>query len=66
MKKLNNEQIKLSAQFISNLGLLFIAGVLSPLFSNNQDVNIILVIPGLILSLVCLISSLYIVRGVKK
>jgi len=49
MKKLNNNQLKQLSEFSANLGLVFLATVIAPLFSNIDKVNLISVILGLVI-----------------
>ena len=66
MIKLNNEQLKLLAQFISNLALVFVVGVITPLFSGDKDVNIFYISTNLLLAAICLITSIIVLTKVKK
>ena len=66
MIKLNSEQLKLLAQFISNLGLVFVVGVITPLFSGSKDVNIFYISTNLLLATICLITSILVLTKVRK
>lgn len=66
MVKLNNDQLKQLAEFTSNLALLFAAIVVTPLFSDSRSVNLLSVLSGLIPAAFCLVSSLYILRRIRK
>ena len=64
--KLSNTQLKQLAEFTSNLGLVFLASVITPLFSNIDRVDIFNVLLGLSLGLIALAISLLLVRNVKQ
>ena len=66
MLRLSNEQLKLLAQFTCNLGLVFTAGVVSPLFSGSQDVNILIVLLGLILTSICIVTGILLMELIEK
>ncbi len=47
MTKFNKDQAKQLAEFTSNLGIVFFASVIAPLFTNIDSVNILSVLFGL-------------------
>lgn len=66
MIKFNNEQLKLLAGFTSNLGVVFIAGVITPLFSNIDGLTPDKVVLGLVASIISLALSLSIAGLIKR
>jgi len=60
--KLNDDQLKQLADFMSNLGLVFIAVSITPLFSDIDKFNIFSVILGLVASIISLIVSLSLLK----
>lgn len=67
MIKLNNDQLKQLADFVSNLGLVFAASIITPLFSKNVDkIDLLSVVLGLLSSLTSLFLSLTILSLSKR
>lgn len=66
MIRLNDEQLKQLAEFASNLSLIFVAIVVTPLFSKEVSVNIFNVLTGLTFMAVCLIISLFLLKRIKR
>lgn len=68
MYKLNRDQVKQLAEFSSNLGLVFAASVISPLFSNrNIDMqDFLIVVLGLELTILSLVLSLFLLSLIKE
>lgn len=66
MLTLNNNQLKQLAEFTSNMGIVFVGIVIAPLFSQAESVNIFTVLTGLGLMIICLITSLSLLRKVKR
>lgn len=64
--KLNDSQLKQLAESTSNLSLIFMAGVISPLLSGFKNVNLLGSLIGLISAVICLSFSMYLLRKVKK
>lgn len=64
--KLNDNQLKQLAEFTANIGIVFVAVVISPLFSGTENVNIFNVLSGLGLAVVCLVTSLILLRRAKR
>jgi len=58
MAKLNNKQLQQLAEFMANLGLVFFASVITPLFTKVDNVNPYNIVLGLGAALVCLFISL--------
>ena len=58
MVRLNDNQLKQLADFTSNLGLVFLATVITPLFTNVDKVNILAVVWAVGASIICLVGSL--------
>lgn len=56
MAKFNDDQLKQVAEFISNLGLVVIATVITPVFSNVAKIDPIMIISGLVLAAFCLFT----------
>lgn len=61
--RLNQEQLKQLADFASNLSLVFLAGVVAPIFSNSRAIELLTILVGVSFGILCLISSLYILKG---
>ena len=60
-------QIDRLSEFTANLGLVFIASVIAPLFSPDlAPVNFIVVILGVVSTAACLVVSLFLIKGVKR
>jgi len=59
--KLNKSQKERLSEFISNIGIIFVATVITPVFSGTM-VNSIIIIPAFILGLGFLIISLVILN----
>lgn len=62
MPKLNNNQLKQLAEFTTNLGLVFIASVVTPLFTNIDKIDILTVVLGIGLMLICLTASMLLLK----
>ena len=62
MPKLNDNQLKQLADFMANLGLVFIAVSITPLFSAIDRFNIFSVLLGLVASIVSLVVSLSLLK----
>ena len=62
MLKLNDNQLKQLADFVSNLGLVFIAVSITPLFSDIDRVNIFTVVLGVVASIVSLVGSMSLLK----
>ena len=62
MPKLNDNQLKQLADFMSNLGLVFFAISITPLFSGVDTLNIFSVLLGLVASIISLIVSLSLLK----
>ncbi len=56
----------MSLVYTSNLGLLFIGIVITPLFSGTKNVTILDIIPGIGFGLICLSLNLFLLRRIKK
>lgn len=65
MIRLNDVQLKQLAEFTSNLGLVFAAAVIAPLFSNIDGLTVSGIILGLTGSASSVAFSLLIIKGVK-
>lgn len=61
--RLKNAQVKQIADFLSNLSLVFIAVILTPLFANLDNANPFLVVLGVTVAVICFSVSLVIVPG---
>lgn len=66
MIKLNDDQLKQVAEFSSNLGLVVIATVITPAFSNIVNINSVMIISGLVIAGFCLFLSLFTLRNRKN
>lgn len=67
MFELNDSQLKQLADFSSNLSLLlFGASLITPFFTNIDELNQYFVAGGLLLAIAFLIISMIILKGVKK
>lgn len=66
MGKLTNIQLRQVAEFTANLGLVFFASAITPIFTAVDKVNPLLIISGLVLMMGCLIGSLIILKGVEN
>ncbi len=66
MIRLNDVHLKQLAEFASNLSLVFVAVVVTPLFSEGITVNIFNVLTGLTFMAVCLMISLFLLRRIKR
>ena len=62
MIRLNNDQLKQLAEFTSNLSLVFIATVITPLFSKIDAISLPIVLLGLIAALISLRLSMWLLR----
>lgn len=59
---MNKTQLYRLSEFVSNLGLIFVGSVVAPIFSGVDEVNVFLVLLGLVLALLCLLVSLWLVK----
>lgn len=67
MIKFKSAQLKQLADFVSNLGLVFAASVITPIFSNKVDkTNLLTVVLGLLASLTSLFLSLTVLSLIKR
>lgn len=66
MYRLHREQLKLLAEFIANLGVLFFATIITTLFVSVDTVSIVNVVLALIASITCLVGSLLLLRKRKN
>lgn len=64
--KLNNYQLDRLSEFTANLGLVFFAALVLPIFSGIDKVNYFNVVWGLALTTLCLIVSLFVLRRNRK
>ena len=62
MGKLNDNQLKQVAEFLSNLSLVFFAVVVAPIFSKIDTVDPFGVILGLIAAMSCMCGSVLLLR----
>ena len=62
MPNLNDNQLRQLADFMSNLGLVFFAVSITPLFSGIDTFNIFGVILGLVASMFCLVGSMLLLK----
>ena len=62
MPKLNDNQLKQLADFTSNLGLVFFATAVTPVFSTIDNVNPFVITLGLGLTITCIIVSVLILK----
>ncbi len=60
--KLNENQLKQLADFASNLSLVFFATAIAPIFTDPQNMNLLIIIVGFSLSLVSLFASMVLLR----
>ena len=58
MPKLNDNQLKQLADFTSNLGLVFFATAITPVFSEFDKVNPFMIVLGIALTISCLVGSM--------
>lgn len=66
MIRLNADQLKQFAEFMSNLGLAFFATAVGPpLFTPIDRIDPFMITLGLVLTLYCLIVSLFLLRERK-
>lgn len=65
MIELTDLQLKQLAEFVSNLGLVFFATVVTPIFTEPDRFNIFATISGILLTIICVIISLIILKGIK-
>lgn len=65
MPKLNDNQLEQLAEFMSNLGLVFLATAITPVFSEVDKVNPFMIALGLLLTAGFLVASLLILGGDK-
>ena len=63
---LNDSQLDRLSEFTANLALLFFAPVIAPLFYGIDERSAFVVGLGLVLTVGCLIISLFLLKGVKK
>lgn len=63
---LNDSQLDRLSEFMANLGLVLLASVLAPLISGVDGLNPFMVTSGLVVTIFCLLLSLYLLKGAKK
>ncbi len=63
---LNNFQLDRLSEFAANLGLVFLASVVTPLFTGVDKASPFIVGLGLMLTSGCLAVSLLLLKGVEK
>lgn len=61
--RLSKGQLKQLADFSSNLGLVFLAGVVTPLFSGVDRISLLNVVLGIVLMLMSVSFSLFLLKG---
>lgn len=66
MGKLNENQLKQLADFTANLGLIFFATIIAPVFADIDKINLINVVLGLTAGITCLMGSLLLHVEVRK
>lgn len=66
MIRLNDVQLKQLADFASNMGIVFLATVITPLFSGIEGANIVSVLTGLGFMTISILISLSLLRRIKK
>lgn len=65
LPSISDPQLDRLSEFTANLGLVFFASVISPLFSGVDKVNLVAVGLGVFLGLVSLVASLLLAKGDK-
>jgi hypothetical protein len=63
---LNSHQLDRLSEFVSNLGLVFLASAVTPLFTGVDKANPFIVELGLTLTSGCVAVSLFLLKGVEK
>ena len=64
--RLNKGQKEKLADFSGNLGLVFFATLVMPVFTKIDRINILMIVLGILFTNVCVISSLYLMKGIRK
>jgi hypothetical protein len=62
--KIRDGQLTQIADFTSNLSLVFFATVITPIFADIQEMNLLITVEGLSLSLVSLFVSMILLRKI--
>ena len=62
---LTNSQLDRLSEFTANLGLVFMASIVAPLFSGVDKVDLFMLILGVVFTLLCVVISLWLVRKLK-
>ena len=60
--RLNKRQLERVSEILGNLGLLFLASFVLPVFTNSEPVELGTMFSGLILSAGCLVESIAILK----
>jgi len=63
---LNKPQLDRLSEFTANLGLVFLASVVTPLFTSIDKASLFIVGLGLTLTFGCVVVSLLLLKGVKN
>jgi len=67
MKRLLNDfQLDRLSEFTANLGLVFFVSMVMPLLLPVDRIDPFMILSGLGITCLCLVFSLFLVRGVKK
>ena len=64
--RLNKGQKDKLADFSGNLGLVFFVTLVMPIFTKIDRINILMIVLGILFTNVCVISSLYLMKGIRK
>jgi len=64
--KLSRLQIERASEIFGNLGLLFLAALVFPSLSKKEEINLVEVTSGFLASLICMITSLKILKGGRR
>ncbi len=65
MGKLNDSQLRQLGEFMSNLGIVFIAVVVTPMFSKFDSINLLGVVLGLVAAMICMGGSMLLLKDKK-
>lgn len=63
---LSDSQLDRLSEFVANLGLVFFASAITPLFTGIDKTNFSIILLGLAMTVSCLIISLFLLKGVEK
>lgn len=66
MIRFSGEQLNRLSEFTANMGLVFFATVVTPIFSYPSKINIFMIVLGLILMCGSLVISLRLTKGIKS